>query len=217
MTEEKGAHGETWRLFWAIPVPGELYEAIAAIQLELTRRLPIDVVRWIPPINVHLTLAFLGDWPVSKVAQAAAAVAEVVEPMKPFRLRYASLGCFPSPKSPRVIWVGVTGDMDALYRLQKAVAEAMVQQGWQPDNKPFTPHLTIGRVRKGLGRTTLALIGKMVERTKVEPFGEHAVQEIYLFKSDLKPSGAVYTPVSRIRLYGTKGLDIPLPKGPMPE
>jgi len=189
-----------WRLFWAIPLPGELHDAIAAIQMELARKMPVDAVRWIPPVNVHLTLAFLGNWPQQSVAQMAASVEEAVKELEAFHLHLSTLGAFPNTRQPRVIWLGVEGELNTLRTLQKAVAQAMTHLGWRPENRPFTPHLTIGRVRKGLSRRTLSEIGHIVERTKVEPFGQYSVREVILFKSDLRPSGAVYTPVSRVTL-----------------
>ncbi len=200
MTEHTSGHAPYWRLFWAIPLPGELHEAIAAIQMELARKMPLDAVRWIPPVNVHLTLTFLGNWPQGSVPRLAASVEEATRKVRPFHLRLSNLGVFPHVRHPRVIWLGVEGELNTLRKLQEAVAQAMVQHGWQPDSRPYTPHLTIGRVRKGLSRTTLSEIGRIVERTKVASFGGHQVREIILFKSDLRPSGAVYTPVSRIKL-----------------
>ncbi len=198
MTEQR--HESHWRLFWALPLPPQAYDAVAAIQREMARRLPVDVIRWIPPINVHLTLVFLGSWPQRNVPALVESAERAIQGMPPFRLQLSGIGAFPNPRRPRVVWLGVQGDLDALHRLQNAVARAMIDVGWRPESKPFTPHMTIGRVRKGLTNSTLAHIGTVLQRLKVEPFGAHEVDQVFLFKSDLRPSGAVYTPVIRLRL-----------------
>ncbi len=198
MTKRNGP--DTWRLFWAIPLPENAHEAISALQLELARRVPRDSVRWTPAGNVHLTLVFLGNWARDRVPDLSARVEEALDGIPPFALELEALGAFPNLRRPRVIWLGVGGDLDALHRLQTAVARAMVLAGWRPEKRPFSPHLTIGRVRKGLDDATLARIGDAVRRIKVDPFAAHEVVEVILYKSDLKPGGAVYTPVARVEL-----------------
>ncbi len=191
---------DTWRLFWAIPLPERVHEEIAALQEELARVMPRDTVRWTPPQNVHLTLVFLGNWKRNQVPQLTAGVEEALQGIPPFTLELDAAGVFPNWRRPRIIWLGVGGQVDALLRVQEAVARAMVLAGWEPEKRAYSPHLTIGRVRKGLDDQALAHIGDAVRRLKVDPFGAHQVREIILFRSDLRPSGAVYTPVARVEL-----------------
>lgn len=198
MTEQENA--SVWRLFWAIPLPDDVHEAIARLQGELARRVPRDSVRWTPPHNVHLTLVFLGNRPRDEVAELVARVKETLAGVPPFHMELEAIGVFPNWRRPRVVWLGVGGNLDGLSRAQAAVARAMTLMGWKPEKRPFTPHLTIGRVRKGLDNTTLARLGEVVRRVKVDPFGAHHVREIVLFRSDLRPTGAVYTPVGRVIL-----------------
>ncbi len=197
MTERTG---DTWRLFWAIPLPEDVHEAIAHIQEELARRVPTNSVRWTPPHNVHLTLVFLGNRPRGEVPDLTARVREALTGIPPFHLELEAIGVFPNYRRPRIVWLGVGGNLDALARVQAAVARAMVLMGWKPEERPFTPHLTIGRVRKGLDGSTLARLGDVVRRVKVDPFGAHSVHEVILFRSDLRPTGAVYTPVGKVTL-----------------
>ncbi len=198
MTEQ--GNNTQWRLFWAIPLPEDVHEAIAHIQEELARRVPRDSVRWTPPHNVHLTLVFLGNRPRNEVTDLVAQTREALDGIPPFRMELEAVGVFPNYRRPRIVWLGVGGNTDALARVQAAVARAMVLMGWKPEKRPFTPHLTIGRVRKGLDSATLAALGDVVCRVKVDPFGAHVVREVILFRSDLRPTGAVYTPVGRVAL-----------------
>ncbi len=193
-------HHHTWRLFWALPLPTHLQEEIAAIQEELARKIPPNTVRWTPPHHIHLTLVFLGNWKRSQVPHLKQGVEEALLGIPPFTLEVEAAGVFPNWRRPRVIWLGVGGEIDVLRRLQAAVARAMVQAGWEPEKRPYSPHLTIGRVRKGLDDNTLARIGDVVRRLKVDPFGRHRVHQVILFRSDLRPSGAVYTPVAEVKL-----------------
>lgn len=200
MTEPRASG--TWRLFWAVVLPPSVQAEIADLQEELARQVPPNSVRWIVPDHVHLTLVFLGNWRAEQVPTLAASVREAVQEHGPFTMNLEALGVFPNPRRPRVVWVGVGGEVPALKRTQAAVARAMVAQGWEAEKRPYSPHLTIGRVRKGLDSVTLSRLGEVVGRVKVEPFGRHQVHEVVLFKSDLRPSGAVYTPVARVSLTG---------------
>ncbi len=189
-----------WRLFWAIPLPEEIHTAIAHIQEELAHRVPRDSVRWTPPHNVHLTLVFLGNRPRNEVAALVERTKEALDGIPPFQMELEAVGVFPNYRRPRIVWLGVGGNTDTLVRVQAAVARAMALMGWKPEARPFTPHLTIGRVRKGLDNATLAQLGETVRRVKVDPFGLHEVREVILFRSDLRPTGAVYTPVGKVML-----------------
>ncbi|NPA90173.1 MAG: RNA 2',3'-cyclic phosphodiesterase [Chloroflexi bacterium] len=196
MTEKE----EQWRLFWAIPLPKPIHTQIEHLQKELIRQVPGGSVRWVPANNVHVTLAFLGDWYRSRIPPMVEEVTQALEGIPPFDVEIAAAGVFPNYRRPRVIWLGIGGDVDALHRVQAAVARALVMHGWKPERRGYSPHLTIGRVRRGQGNTTLAAIGQAVQRLKVDPFGRHQVREITLYRSVLKPSGAEYTPVARVTL-----------------
>ncbi len=191
---------EQWRLFWAIPLPEEVHDHIEKLQKELIRRVPGGSVRWVPVENVHITLAFLGPWDKHGIPRMVEEVTQGLEGVPPFSLNVETAGVFPNVRRPRVIWLGIGGEMDALRRLQTALARVLVGLGWRPEKRAYTPHLTIGRVRKGQSNSTLARIGNTVQRLKVEPFGHHPVREIVLYRSVLKPTGAEYTPVARVAL-----------------
>ncbi len=193
-------HEERWRLFWAIPLPEEIHDHIAHLQEELDQQLPDNAVRWVRPEGIHLTLVFLGNWTKRQIPELAKAVRDALDGTPPFTLEVEAAGVFPNLRRPRVLWLGVGGDRDALQRVQNAVARAMVSFGWTPEKRPFSPHLTIGRVRKGVPTDVLPRIGDVMRRLKVDPFGKHQVTEVILYRSVLKCSGAEYTPVARVRL-----------------
>ncbi len=196
MTERE----ERWRLFWAVPLPDDVHTHIERLQRELIRRVPGGSVRWVPPGNVHVTLAFLGDWNRSDIPRMVERVTQAVKTVPTFSLQVEAPGVFPNVRRPRVIWLGIGGDMDALRQLQSVVAQALSALGWKAEKRPYTPHLTIGRVRKGQSGDVLARIGDAVQHVRTSPFGRHRVREIILYRSVLKPSGAEYTPVARVAL-----------------
>ncbi len=195
---------ERWRLFWAIPLPAAIRADIAHLQEELARQVPDRSVRWVRPEGIHLTLTFLGAWPKKEIPALARDVRDALEGIPPFFLEIDSAGTFPNLRRPRVLWLGISGNRRALERVQQAVARAMATHGWTPEKRPFSPHLTIGRVREGMPAPTLEQIGDIMRRLKVDPFGRHQVQEVILYRSVLKRSGAEYTPVARVRLNSTE-------------
>lgn len=180
------------RSFIAIDLPESIQKAIGAFQDELRRT--GAPVAWVKADRIHLTLKFLGNISVEKVEEIKRALLGVVVGFSPFHLFPSGCGAFPSLKQMRVIWVGLGGDLDALNRLHQRVEAAMADLGFQPEERPFKAHLTLGRIR---GRHQLRSLQELVlehRDIQVEGFD---VGEVVLYKSDLKPEGAVYTPLFR--------------------
>jgi RNA 2',3'-cyclic 3'-phosphodiesterase len=155
-------------------------------------------VSWVPAENLHLTLAFLGDVDDEQIPAVVAATERAAGPAAPLQLRLGDAGAFPSLARPRVLWVGVDGDTDALASLHRAVSRELDAVGLASDAKPFRPHLTIGRVKDdrdpALGATTAELAAASVAS---EPF---AVDDGVVMRSDLEARGARHTPLARLRL-----------------
>jgi len=161
-------------------------------------------VKWVRPTGVHLTIKFLGDVEENTIPALAAAASEAIAGNRALPLRIAGTGVFPSPSRPRVVWLGLGGDLAGLERLRRDVETVAAGFGFAPENRPFKPHLTLGRVRSERGRTEL-LAG--LEKLDPGPV-EFTAGEVILFKSDLRPSGAVYTALHRMTLGGmTKETD----------
>jgi len=183
------------RSFIAIDFPEETRTALEDVQKRLKQS--GAGVRWVKPGSIHLTLKFLGNIHPAQVEDIALAVAQEVRDEPPITLGAAGLGAFPSRRKPRVIWIGMEGEVQRLTRIQARVENALEPFGFVREKRPFQPHLTIGRVKDR--RKLQALIDAMAE-LKIPEFDSFDVTEIILYKSDLRPTGAIYTKLHRMSL-----------------
>ena len=184
------------RSFVAIELPDEARTALDDLQGELKAQTPPKAVRWTRPTSIHLTLQFLGDVAPGVVEAIADALRGVCAEHAPFTFELKNLGVFPNPNRPRVVWVGVAQPSGALIALQKGVTQALVPLGFEPEKRPYTPHLTIGRADRRAGRRELAEVGELITRSEVGTLCQVYVEHVTLMKSDLQPGGAVYTPLA---------------------
>ena len=207
------------RTFIAIDLPAPLRQALRARQEQLQRDLaavePSPLFRWSAVEGIHLTLRFLGD----TTPQQGEAVAEVLRALaaqwSPFTLRVGGLGGFPNLRRPRVLWLGVDGEVEALARLQAAVEASAVAAGFAPEPKAFRPHLTLARVRReaparavqdaGAALAELAAAQSDAATAETDSPGvkdalTFRVTELIHYRSDLQRGGAVYTPLTVIPL-----------------
>lgn len=175
------------------------------MQKELQRRLPPKVVRWTNPDGVHLTLKFLGDTPEDRVTAIAEAMTAAAAGFEPFELRIAGLGCFPNPRLARVLWVGAAEPPKALAGLQRAVDLQMSRLDFARETRAFSPHLTLGRVNDRISTDERRTLSDLLNKPQADVLGAIPVTEIVLFKSDLRPSGAVYSALARARLGAAAG------------
>jgi 2'-5' RNA ligase len=182
------------RTFIAIPLSEELKRAIGRVQRELADALP--EMRWVKPETIHLTLAFLGDISQDSLENVASSMLSIGDLFAPFEVRVAGLGAFPSPARPRVVWLGLE-ECAPLLQLQAVLTEKLVSAGLPGDNRPFTPHLTLGRTRH---RAPAA--DRVFERYQAVPIGTLAVNNIVLFESRLQSGGAVHLPRQTVILSG---------------
>jgi 2'-5' RNA ligase len=183
------------RLFIAIEIPDEIKKEIAEIQ----RRLKDSGVDagWTRQEGIHLTLKFLGEVPEAKISGVMAALAGATRDTNGLRLDVMNVGAFPNPRSARVIWVGVSGDVEKLARLQTAVEDAMAGLNFEREKRVFTPHLTLGRIKYIHSRERWL---KALDSVKDARLPALEVKAVSLMKSELKPSGAVYTELGRVEL-----------------
>lgn len=183
------------RAFLAIDVPDSYRAGLAAVQ-EALKKSGADV-RWVAPANIHLTLKFFGDITDAQLEAISAAAAAVAGTTPVLTLQAQSVGTFPGPKNPRVIWLGLAGQTDLLATLVQELESAFVPLGFPAEKRPFTPHLTLGRVRSNRGREELQ---RRLENLVLPPFPAFPVAEVVLYQSTLRPQGAVYTPLRQIGL-----------------
>ena len=201
------------RLFVAGELPGEARRALGKLQ-DGFRAAGLRS-RWVRPEAIHITLRFLGETELEKIDRLRAALRESAVSSPPLRLRLEGLGTFPSSGPPRVLWVGLVGDLDGLARLAADVERDVVSCGWNPERRPFRPHLTLARIDSGrAGRELRRLLastgpiapegGEVVENLPVSVAGPASflLEELVLFESRLGPGGAQYFSLDRFPLRG---------------
>lgn len=193
---------EVIRAFIAVPLPGSLLDELAALQRQLERQVPPRSVRWVRPVGIHLTLQFLGATPTERLPAIQEALAAVARNTPICRFTVGELGCFPNPRRPRVIWVGVQEPSGRLAALQDAVEEAMAHFGYTPEGRGFTPHLTLGRVQRHASNREAAQVGEAIAATPVGQLAEVVADRFALIRSVLQPTGAEYTTLVEFPLTG---------------
>jgi 2'-5' RNA ligase len=146
----------------------------------------------VAPHNVHLTLKFLGDVSPTTLQNLAEAIKVEAASHGKFSISVGGLGAFPNPRRARVIWIGLEAP-PALDTLRRGVEAAAAQLGYAPDGRPFSPHLTIGRVEQNASAADLQRIHTALEATKVGLLGTLQVEAVHILKSDLQPGGSVYS------------------------
>ena len=182
------------RAFIALEIPNTIQQAI----LQATRVLQVETrafIRWIAPENIHLTLKFLGDVPPTSMDDIMQMLRTEADTCQPFDIQIEGLGSFPSLKRPRVVYIGIQAPagLEALYR---GIDSASKRLGYESDAKGgrgFSPHLTIGRVRGDASGTDQQKIRRAIEATTIDSLGTARVDSVHLYKSELKPGGAVYS------------------------
>jgi 2'-5' RNA ligase len=186
------------RAFIAIEIPLEIKQAIAA-EIASLHNSAGRAVRWVSIQNIHLTLKFLGEISPASVELLTQALQAECDQAAPFNITVNGLGCFPNAHRPRIIWIGLNIPPE-LNRLQHKLETAIARMGYAAEDKPFSPHLTVGRVREQATSAELKNIHSGLEKLHVDLLGTFTAQSVHLFKSDLKPAGPVYTSLFSARL-----------------
>lgn len=190
---------EAIRAFIAIELPEAVRDALGAAISTISASRGVRPVR---PEGIHLTLKFLGDVTPTQVAQLAESMEEAASAVTPFSLRLGETGVFPGPRAPRVLWVGVAGQLEPLRLLWSALEAATSRLGFAEDRRGFSPHLTLGRIRDGAspGDRRAAVVALSEVR-----FGDDLripVDSIALMRSMLHPESARYERMASVRLVG---------------
>jgi RNA 2',3'-cyclic 3'-phosphodiesterase len=186
--------GGAIRTFVCVEVPQGVKARIEALQRALRRG---DVpVSWVKPANIHLTIKFLGDVAASKMDGVRRAIERAAQSIPPFDITVAGAGCFPSARNPRVLWVGLGPLPDELCRLHSNIEAELEGEGFAREAKRFAPHLTIARVRDPFKAK------RTVEELMAAGFAAETFRasEVIVMRSELHPSGSIYTPQAVVRL-----------------
>lgn len=180
------------RAFIAISLPPLFQSNLERISKQLREQLPSATVRWVPVKNIHLTLKFLGNVPEQDLELLQERIKVETARHPRFEFALGQPGAFPSISKPRVVWVGVTAVED-LRRLAKGIEQQAALLGYPPEERPFSPHLTLGRVARQVTPGEIRMIGEAIRSTSVDAGEPFQVSEIHLIRSDLHATGAVYT------------------------
>ena len=186
---------EPIRSFIAIELPEAVLAALKMIQDGL--KSTALKAKWIRPENIHLTLKFLGNVDPGDLTKIAAAMVNAVKDQRPFSLVAKGVGVFPGIRGPRVVWVGLSGQSDSLKALQSALDANLADIGYPKETRPFKGHLTIGRIKHAPSPKAVA---EILQAHAEFISDEFHVAQIGLFKSELKPAGAVYSKLEQISL-----------------
>ena len=189
------------RLFIAAELADDFREDIARIG-SAALALGLGGVRPVRAENAHLTLKFLGEASADRVEDVLASMRLAAARSAPFGLRTGKLGAFPNADAPRVLWLGVDGDLAALRRLRDGLEDALAAVGFQRDRRDFSPHVTAARVRARVSAAAAKrLMNAAAAAAAVRPTPvEFAVERLSLMRSDTRPSGAVYTRLGEAEL-----------------
>jgi len=191
------------RAFIAIELGETISVALTDLQGQLKAKVPRRSVRWVKPEGIHLTLKFLGDVPANRIEEIERALTQACAGFPAFSLSVGGLGCFPNPRRPRVVWVGVQEESGTLAGLQKAIEDGMEKLGFAPEGRRFHAHLTLGRTQRRASSGDVRRLGQLVSETDIGSLGQMEARSVSLIKSDLKPTGAVYTQLAAVKLEGT--------------
>ena len=189
---------ETWRVFCAIELPSLVREKISEHITRLRAAVPDSAASWVRPDNIHLTLKFVGESPSSQVKDLTQAAANTVAGFSPFEIMIGDTGSFPTHGTPRVLWIGVADHSSQLMQLQAKLDEECLRLGFVREERAFSPHLTIARLRKPQGARALATAHKEIGFDS----NQMSVKELTVIRSELSSKGSNYTTISRHTLAG---------------
>jgi RNA 2',3'-cyclic 3'-phosphodiesterase len=201
------------RAFLAVELSQELRAELATVQQELKRRIEPEMTRdmrfsWAQPASIHLTLKFLGDMDEQVIDPLLAAVEQAIGSQMPVNVPLERLGAFPRPQSPRVLWVGPSENWERgaeakrIAEIHGAIEQACEGLGFLRETKPFSPHLTLARIKVGERQVGVALAkGGVMDR----PISlcSLAVESVVLMKSELRPTGSVYSKLWEVKIGGS--------------
>jgi 2'-5' RNA ligase len=188
------------RSFLAFELPVDIKKTVAQVSGEILHS-GLDA-RWVKAENIHLTVVFLGNVKTEEIEGIGEEVRNVCPGFGSFDILLKGVGCFPNRRRPRVLWLGLDGDIERMSHFRNDLQKALKAFGIKEEKRPFKPHLTLGRFRstRKMGSKLEEILSKYAAlETPVE-----SLNELYLFKSDLKPGGAVYTKLKSWSLSGEK-------------
>lgn len=183
------------RLFIAISLDPATQSSLAAFYGTLKPKTG-NSVRWVKPANIHLTLKFLGEVDQSRYQKVHSKVEEITQQFTPFDLSVNGCGVFPGWRQPRVVWAGVQAPQQ-LAQLASALESGMQALDFPAEERPFSPHLTLGRVNDWMTPPQKDMLQMEMEAAKGRVFGTIHADHLTIYRSELRPEGPVYSELAR--------------------
>ncbi len=186
---------EAIRAFIAIELPEDVRQRLDSVEQQIQARageVARRAVRWVPAGNMHLTLKFLGEVSTGNLQSLSRMLQNVAGQHTHFDIVIGGLGAFPNVRRPRVIWVGTEAPAD-LTALQRAIEAETHKLGYPVEERPFSPHLTLGRISQNARPEEVTQVARALGEVDMGEVGRVHVSQLHFFRSDLRPSGAVYT------------------------
>ena len=201
------------RAFLAVELSQELRAKLTTLQQELKQRIEPEMKRgtrisWVQPVSLHLTVKFLGETDEQVIDPLRAAVEQAIGSRMSVNVPLERLGGFPRPQSPRVLWVGPSENWEKgteakrIAEIYATIEQACEDLRFLRETKPFSPHLTVARIKMGERHVGMSLAQSGVLDRQLS-LGSLAVESVALMKSELKPTGSVYTKLWSVRLSGS--------------
>ncbi len=183
------------RLFISIEIPDKIKKTIDKMTDKL--KMKLTPIKWVENKNLHLTLKFIGWTDDDKVGKLTGIVEKTVKGYGSFNVTLAGMGVFPTVKSPRVIWIGMLEGAEKVKALGERIEDAVSKEGFREEEREYTPHLTIGRIKEKIDVEPLC---GFMEKNKDSSFGGFSVDHISVMKSTLRRTGPIYEEIGQIKL-----------------
>jgi len=187
------------RSFIAVLLPEEVKQALAGLQ-ERLRSGSKASAKWVDPGNIHLTLKFLGNISPGLVGRITSVIEAAAREIEPLRIQVKGLGAFPNANRVNIVWVGLVGDIERLALLQKRLDAQLSPLGFKSENRPFTPHLTIARIRDHVSSDERRQLGRLIAETTFDTSHSVDVEAVYLMRSQLTREGPIYSSIASANL-----------------
>jgi len=189
------------RTFIALELDESLQSYLGEIIHRMAQELP--TLRWVDPAGIHLTLAFLGELSDEQLVEAMQAAELAARKVPPFGYRLSHPGVFGSPRQPRVIWIGIDEPTSRLLQLHQALNRELEQRGFEVDKRPFSPHLTLSRIKAPLKPDEQQRLQRLIAaRNVISSSSTYHVHHLSVMKSELSRTGARYTALENFPLGG---------------
>ena len=183
------------RTFIAIKIPQDILTQIAVLLSGL--KTLGGRITWVKPENMHLTLKFLGKTDPVQVKNISEKLSQLVLSFNRFEIKFKGLGAFPNFRRPKIFWIGTVGDNSTLIQLANKIDRQMSEFGFKPENRRFSAHLTIGRVRDQGG---IEPIINLLQKEENFTAGEFIVKQVFFIKSELTQQGPIYTTLEKLTI-----------------